>query len=83
MLLEVKNLEAFYGKRKILYDVSIAIHQAEIVSLIGHNGAGKRTTLRSIFGLVIPLGGKVYYMDRNVTMAGPHKKLEMGIYHMP
>jgi branched-chain amino acid transport system ATP-binding protein len=83
MLLEVKDLEASYGKRKILYAVSIAIHPGEIVSLIGHNGAGKSTTLRSIFGLVIPLRGKVCFMDRDVTLAGPAEKLEMGIYHMP
>ena len=83
MLLEVKDLEACYGKRKILYAVSIAIHPGEIVSLIGHNGAGKSTTLRSIFGLVPPIRGKVCFMGRNVTLAPPDEKLAMGIYHMP
>jgi branched-chain amino acid transport system ATP-binding protein len=83
MLLEVKDLEACYGKRKILYAVSIAIHPGEIVSLIGHNGAGKSTTLRSIFGLVPPVRGKVCFMDRDVTLAPPDEKLAMGIYHMP
>ena len=56
MLLEVKNLAAGYGKKQILYDINLSVHEGEIVGLIGHNGAGKSTTFRSIFGLLPPRG---------------------------
>jgi branched-chain amino acid transport system ATP-binding protein len=83
ILLEVKGLEAGYGKRKVLYNISLGIHSGEIVGLIGHNGAGKSTTLRSIFGLVVPSRGQVFYMDREVTFASCAEKLGLGICHMP
>ena len=83
ILLDVKSLEAGYGKRKVLYDVSLGIYSGEIVGLIGHNGAGKSTTLRSIFGLVMPSGGRVFYMNRDLTLASPVEKLGLGICHMP
>jgi branched-chain amino acid transport system ATP-binding protein len=60
MLLEVKNLDAGYGKKQILYDIALSIREGEIVGLIGHNGAGKSTALRSIFGLLIPNRGQVF-----------------------
>ncbi len=83
MLLTVKNLEAGYGKKQILYDLSLAILPGEIVGLIGHNGAGKSTALQSIFGLLTPYGGQVLYMDRDLTFASPASKLDAGIYHLP
>ncbi len=83
MLLTVKNLEAGYGKKQILYDLSLSILPGEIVGLIGHNGAGKSTALQSIFGLLTPYGGQVLYMDRDLTFALPASKLDAGIYHLP
>jgi len=83
MLVAVKNLEAGYGKKQILYDISLSILPGEIVGLIGHNGAGKSTALQSIFGLLTPYGGQVLYMDRDVTFASPASKLDAGIYHLP
>ena len=83
MLLEAKNLEAGYGKKQVLYDISLAIEDKEIVGLIGHNGAGKSTTLKSIFGLLPPYRGRVIYMGRDMTAAGPSTKMDIGIYHLP
>ncbi len=83
MLLTVKNLEAGYGKKQILYDLSLSILPGEIVGLIGHNGAGKSTALQSIFGLLNPYRGQVLYMDRDLTFASPASKLDAGIYHLP
>lgn len=83
MLLAVKNLEAGYGKKQILYDLSLSILPGEIVGLIGHNGAGKSTALQSIFGLLTPYGGQVLYMNRDLTYASPASKLDAGIYHLP
>ena len=83
MLLTVSNLEAGYGKKQILYDLTLSILPGEIVGLIGHNGAGKSTALQSIFGLLTPHQGRVIYMDRDLTFASPASKLDAGIYHLP
>ncbi len=83
MLLEVSNLEAGYGKKQILYGLTLSILRGEIVGLIGHNGAGKSTALLSIFGLLTPRQGRVIYMDRDLTFASPACKLDAGIYHLP
>lgn len=83
MLLEVKNLEAGYGKKQILYDISLSIQEGEIIGLIGHNGAGKSTALRSIFGLLTPHRGQVVFRDQDVTLESPAAKLDAGIYHLP
>ncbi len=83
MLLEVKDLDAGYGKKQILYKIALAIQEREIVGLIGHNGAGKSTALQSIFGLLPPYGGRVSYMGRDITFDTPAAKLEAGIYHIP
>ena len=83
MLLAVRNLEAGYGKKQILYGLTLSILPGEIVGLIGHNGAGKSTTLQSIFGLITPHQGRVIYMDRDLTFASPASKLDAGIYHLP
>lgn len=83
MLLEVKNLEAGYGKKQVLHDVSFCINEGEIVSLIGHNGAGKSTTLQATFGLLKPFGGQVIYKGKDISLEPPKTKLESGIYHIP
>jgi len=83
MLLDVKNLEAGYGRKQILYDIALSIHEREIIGLIGHNGAGKSTALRSIFGLLTPQRGQVFFMNQDVTFDPPAAKLDAGIYHLP
>ena len=83
MLLEVKNLEAGYGKKQVLYDISLCVQEKEIVGLIGHNGAGKSTALRSIFGMLVPMRGQITYQGQDVTFAPPFDKLDSGIYHIP
>lgn len=83
MLLTVSNLEAGYGKKQILYGLTLSILPGEIVGLIGHNGAGKSTALQSIFGLITPHQGQIIYMDRDLTFASPASKLDAGIYHLP
>lgn len=83
MILEVKNLDGGYGKKQILYDISLCVNEGEIIGLIGHNGAGKSTTLKCIFGLLVPSNGKVNYMNRDVTRESPSKKLMGGMYYVP
>ncbi len=83
MLLEVKSLRSGYGKKQILYDIALSIEEGEIVGLIGHNGAGKSTALRSIFGLLTPYHGHVVYRNQDVTFESPAARLDAGIYHLP
>ncbi len=83
MLLTVTGLEAGYGEKQVLYGISLTIADKEIVSLIGHNGAGKSTTLKSIVGLVPPRRGKILFADEDLTLAPPSLKLAKGIYHLP
>ncbi|MFH0811874.1 MAG: ABC transporter ATP-binding protein [Pseudomonadota bacterium] len=83
MLLEVKNLEAGYGKTKILHGITLDIREKEIVGLIGHNGAGKSTTLKTIFGLLRPYKGNIAYMNREITFQPPAANIERGIYFIP
>ena len=83
MLLTVTGLEAGYGEKQVLYGISLTIGDKEIVSLIGHNGAGKSTTLKSIVGLVPPRRGQILFADEDLTSAPPSIKLSRGIYHLP
>jgi len=83
VLLEVKNLKAGYGNKQVLHDVSFSVNEGEIVALIGHNGAGKSTTLQATFGLITPSSGQVIYDGLDITYAPPKLKLEKGIYHIP
>jgi len=83
MLLNVENLQAGYGKKEVLHDMSIQVDAGEIVALIGHNGAGKSTALKAIFGLIAPSGGEVYFDGEKVTHEKPIKKLAKGIFHIP
>ena len=71
MLLTVTGLEAGYGEKQVLYGISLTIADREIVSLIGHNGAGKSTTLKSIVGLVPPRRGQILFADEDLTLAPP------------
>jgi branched-chain amino acid transport system ATP-binding protein len=83
MLLDVMNLDAGYAKKQILFNVSLSVAEGEIVSLIGHNGAGKSTSLKAIFGLLAPMAGQINYMNQDVTTALPATKLDAGIYNVP
>jgi branched-chain amino acid transport system ATP-binding protein len=83
MLLDVKNLEAGYGKKQVLYNISLQVNEKEIVGMIGHNGAGKSTVFKAIFGMLPPSKGRITYMGRDVTFAPPEIKLDGGIYHIP
>ena len=82
-LLEVEGLAAAYGKRAVLFDVSIAVRPGEIVAVLGHNGAGKTTLLRSIFGLMSPTGGSVRYAGREIAGRAYHRNVKDGISFTP
>jgi branched-chain amino acid transport system ATP-binding protein len=83
MLLEVKDLNTFYEQSHILQGVSLGIAQGEIVCLLGRNGVGKSTTLKSIIGLVTPRSGEVIFKGKNVAGMAPHDIAKRGVGYVP
>jgi ABC-type branched-subunit amino acid transport system ATPase component len=81
-LLELKNLDVGYGFLQILWDVSLQVKEGEFVALIGPNGAGKTTTMRTIAGLLTPMGGDVWFRGTRMNTVPAHKTTEMGISYI-
>jgi len=82
-MLEINNIDTFYGKVQALWDVSLKIDEAEIVALVGANGAGKSTLLNSISGVVHPTSGSIQFMGKRIETMPPHSIVELGISHIP
>ena len=82
-LLELEDVHTFYGSIEALKGVSLEVNEGEIVTLIGANGAGKSTTLRSINGLNTPKQGRIVFRGKDITRRGPHDIVEMGISQSP
>lgn len=83
MLLEVRNLNVAYGAIKALEGISFHVDEGEIVTLIGANGAGKSTTLRTISGIVRPQSGEIRFMGQDIVAVPADKIVQMGIAHAP
>ncbi len=83
MLLELKGVETYYGSIQALKGISIEVREGEIVTLIGANGAGKSTTLRSINGLNHPRKGTISFQGRDITHDAPHSIVKRGIAQSP
>ena len=83
MMLSVKDLNVYYGPIHAVKGVSFDVNQGEIVTLIGANGAGKSTILKTVSGLLKPKGGEVDFMDKKISGTAPHKIVELGIAHVP
>ena len=83
LLLEVEDIETYYGSIQALKGITIDVHEGEIVTLIGANGAGKSTTLRSINGLNHPRRGTIAFQGRDITHDPPHEIVKRGIAQSP
>jgi branched-chain amino acid transport system ATP-binding protein len=82
-VLEVKNVNVFYGDVQVLWDVSFTVEPGEIVALIGANGAGKSTTLRTISGLLRPKSGEILLDGQALHVMEPYDLITLGIAHVP
>jgi len=82
-VLEIENINVFYGDVQVLWDVSFKVNQGEIVALIGTNGSGKSTTLKTISGLLRPKQGKIVFNGVPIDKMEPYKLIEQGIVHVP
>ncbi len=82
-LLELENIHSYYGHIHALKGISLSVPEGEIVTLIGANGAGKSTTLRTISGLIHAREGSIHLHDRNITRLAPHEIVAAGVGHVP
>jgi branched-chain amino acid transport system ATP-binding protein len=82
-LLRVEDVHTYYGSIEALKGISLEVHEGEIVTLIGANGAGKSTTLRSINGLNHPRRGSIHFRGRDITRDPPHDIVRSGISQSP
>lgn len=82
-MLEVSNLNVFYGKSQALRGVSLKVKEREIVALVGTNGAGKTTLLNTISGLLRPASGSVEFLGKRIDRLAPHKIMKLGICQIP
>ncbi len=83
MLLEVKEIHSFYGPSHILFGVSLHVEKGEIVCLLGRNGTGKSTTLKSIIGLVRPRQGSITWDGQEIMGQAPFRNARQGIGYVP
>ena len=82
-MLQISDLSIYYGKAVALKGITLEVGDGEVVSLLGANGAGKSTTLRTISGLVSPKSGEIHFMGEKISGLPPHKVVKKGISHCP
>ena len=82
-MLEIKNIDVFYGDVQVIWDVSFEVNKGEIVALIGANGAGKSTVLKTISGILRPEKGEIFFEKIPIHKIEPFRLIEMGIAHVP
>ena len=82
-LLEVEGLNSYYGDSHILFDIGLHVEQHEVVALLGRNGAGKSTTLKSLMGAVRPRGGRIMLVGASIAGKAPHDIARLGMQLVP
>ena len=82
-LLEAKGLNAWYGAAHILFDVDLQVNRGEVVALMGRNGAGKSTTLKTLMGLLAKRKGTIHFLGNDVSKADPHDVARAGLGYVP
>ena len=82
-ILSVEGLNSFYGRAHILFDVTLEARRGEVVALLGRNGAGKSTTLRSVMGLIANRTGRVTFGGQDISGRQPHEIARLGLGYVP
>lgn len=82
-MLQIEGIHTFYGLSHILFDVSLEVSKGEIVCILGRNGAGKSTTMKSVMGLAPPRQGSIRFQNRDITGVKPHQIARMGMGFVP
>ncbi len=82
-MLEIKDLEVYYGMIQALKGISFEVNEGEVIALIGANGAGKTTTLHTVSGLITPKHGSVVFEGKDITKTPAHKIVSAGMAHVP
>ena len=82
-MLEVKDVEVFYGVIQAIKGISFEVNEGEVIALIGANGAGKTTTLHTITGLLQPKKGSIMFAGKDITKVPAHKIVSLGMAHVP
>ncbi len=82
-MLEIKDLQVYYGMIQAIKGVSFEVNQGEVIALIGANGAGKTTILHTITGLLPPKAGSIFFEGTDITKVPAHKIVSMGMAHVP
>ena len=82
-MLEAKGVNSTYGRAHILYDLSLSAKRGEVVVLLGRNGAGKSTTLKTLIGLVRPLAGEISFDGRRIEQLEPYQIARLGLGYVP
>lgn len=82
-MLKIQNLNVYYGVIQALHDVSLEVHEGEIVTLIGSNGAGKSTTLMTLSGVVPRQSGSIEFCGQNLASVPAHKRVALGLVQSP
>jgi branched-chain amino acid transport system ATP-binding protein len=83
MLLRIENLDVFIGSTQILRNISLGVNEGEIVCLLGRNGAGKSSIIKSTIGLYPSRSGKIIFREKDITSSSPRKKVLSGIGYSP
>lgn len=82
-MLEIKDLEVYYGMIQAIKGISFEVNQGEVIALIGANGAGKTTSLHTITGLLSPKKGQILFQGQDITKLPAHRIVSMGMAHVP
>ena len=82
-LIETRQLTAGYGRVRIVHRVSLSVHEGEVLAVIGRNGVGKTTLIKSLLGILPAAGGSVHFEGDDITKASPHQRARLGLGYVP
>jgi branched-chain amino acid transport system ATP-binding protein len=82
-LLRAEGVSAFYGASQILFDIDLALQEKRTLALLGRNGAGKSTTMKTLAGILPARGGRIFFAGTDITRAPPHARARLGLAYVP